>query len=63
MNAEQQTNGELANFRPLYFVALLESQMIARHALQCLESLYEQYPDQALWDAIEELRRADDAAA
>ncbi len=63
MNAEQHPGGEPTHFQPLYFVALLESQMIARRALWRLERLYLHYPDQALREAIEALRRADDGAA
>jgi hypothetical protein len=58
MYAEQDTRSDPAQLTPLYFVALLESQVIARQALRRLESLYRQYPDQALRDAIDALRDA-----
>jgi hypothetical protein len=60
MSAEQQTSPEIQQFKPLYFVALLESQNLARQALRRLESLYQRFPDPSLLEAIEALRRADD---
>jgi len=62
MNAEQHANGDALQFKPLYFVALLESQIIARQALQRLEQLCRQYPDQALREAVAALRRTDEHA-
>lgn len=59
MYTEQDPKNDLAHFGPLYFVALLESQVVARQALRRLESLYRRYPDEALHDAIEALRRAE----
>ncbi len=59
MLAELDLDNDLAHIEPLYCVALLESQAVARQALRRLESLYRQYPDPALRDAIEALRKAD----
>lgn len=63
MNAEQYPNDDAAQLKPLYFVALLESQILARQALQRLEQLCRLYPDQALREAVDALRRTDEHAA
>ena len=63
MNAEQQSTGDSAIFKPLYFVALLESQIIARQSLQRLEQLCQLYPDNALREAVAALRRDEEHAA
>jgi hypothetical protein len=60
MNAEQRTSPEIQQLTPLYFVALLESQNLARQAVRRLESLYQRYPDPSLLEAIEALRHGED---
>ena len=57
MQREMQSGNQHAAYNPMYFMAMLQMQMVARQTIQRLESLCEQYPDPSLQEAVEALRR------
>ncbi len=57
MQAASESASEQAQYTPLYFTALLKTHRVAQRAIWRLEMLCEQYPDPALLEALEVLRR------